>query len=313
MTDSNEGPVSGASASPSAGQLLRAAREAQGMHVAALAAVLKVPAAKLEALEADRYDELQGATFLRALAKAACRALKIDPAPVLARLPRAEVDPLGTIGQGINARFRADQPQRELVDNGGSKRGLLIAVVVLVLAAAALWLLPSGVFQWGSLTTTVETALPASSVASAVESVASAASSVVGQSAAAMETVASSAATASAPALSASEAHEAAVAGAPLGASGVVAPAASAPPVAPTGHGMVQLRAAAPSWVELIDATGQSLVGRILHQGEMINIEGVLPMRLKVGNVAGTEVVFQGRPVDLKPLARDNVARLELK
>jgi hypothetical protein len=32
-----------------------------------------------------------------------------------------------------------------------------------------------------------------------------------------------------------------------------------------------------------------------------------------VGNVAGTEVVFQGHPVDLKPLARDNVARLELK
>jgi len=104
------------------------------------------------------------------------------------------------------------------------------------------------------------------------------------------------------------------VAGAPLGASGVLPTAASAPAVAPTGgRGMVKFRAVAPSWVEVLDASGQSLIGRILHQGEMVNLEGALPLRVKVGNVAGTEVVFQGHPVDLKPLARDNVARLELK
>lgn len=313
MTDSNEGPQEGASNGRSAGQLLRAAREAQGMHVASLAAVLKVPAAKLEALEADRYDELQGATFVRALAQAACRALKIDPNPVLVRLPKVEVMPLGSIGPGINASFKGSAPARELSDGATPRRGLLILVLVLVLAALAMFLLPRNFFQWGPLAAQVEAVLPASAVASAAAPAASAHGPDAEPSAPAWPAAAAPAAAAS-PALSASEVREAAVAGAPVGASGVLPAAASAPAVAPTGgRGMVQFRAVAPSWVEVLDASGQSLIGRILHQGEMVNLEGALPLRVKVGNVAGTEVVFQGHPVDLKPMARDNVARLELK
>ena len=70
-----------------AGALLRAARERQGLHIAALAAAIKVSQRKLEALEADRFDELPDATFTRALAQTVCRQLKIDPKPVLERLP----------------------------------------------------------------------------------------------------------------------------------------------------------------------------------------------------------------------------------
>ena len=53
--------------------LLREAREAAGLHIAALAAALKVPVKKLEALEAGRYDELPDLTFARALASSACQ------------------------------------------------------------------------------------------------------------------------------------------------------------------------------------------------------------------------------------------------
>ena len=67
----------------SAGALLRQARQAQGLHIAALAAAIKVTPRKLELLEADRYDELPDATFVRALAQTVCRSLKIDAAPVL--------------------------------------------------------------------------------------------------------------------------------------------------------------------------------------------------------------------------------------
>ena len=52
----------------SAGALLRQAREAAGLHVAALAVSLKVPVKKLEALESDRLDLLPDAVFARALA-----------------------------------------------------------------------------------------------------------------------------------------------------------------------------------------------------------------------------------------------------
>ena len=54
----------------SAGALLRAAREKQGLHIAALAASIKVTPRKLDALEHDRWDELPDATFTRALAQA---------------------------------------------------------------------------------------------------------------------------------------------------------------------------------------------------------------------------------------------------
>ncbi|HPH15047.1 MAG TPA: helix-turn-helix transcriptional regulator, partial [Burkholderiaceae bacterium] len=69
----------------SAGALLRQAREAAGLHIAALAVSLKVPVKKLEALESDRLDLLPDAVFARALASSMCRALKIDAAPILER------------------------------------------------------------------------------------------------------------------------------------------------------------------------------------------------------------------------------------
>ena len=86
----DEAPVGGRSA----GALLKAAREREGLHLSVLAATIKVAPAKLEALEQDRYGELPNATFTRALAQSVCRSLKIDPRPVLALLPQVDAPPL---------------------------------------------------------------------------------------------------------------------------------------------------------------------------------------------------------------------------
>ena len=102
-------PTTGAS--PSAGTLLRTARQAQGLHIAALAASIKVSQRKLELLEADRLSELPDATFARALAQTICRSLKIDPTPVLAALPQAPGYRLDAVDGGINTPFR-DRPGR---------------------------------------------------------------------------------------------------------------------------------------------------------------------------------------------------------
>ena len=55
-----------------AGGLLKEARQAAGMHIAALAVALKVPVSKLEALEADNYAVLPDTVFVRALASSVC-------------------------------------------------------------------------------------------------------------------------------------------------------------------------------------------------------------------------------------------------
>ena len=92
-------PESAAAAPPrptTAGGLLRQARQAQGLHIAALAAAIKVVPRKLELLESDQFDQLPDATFTRALAQTVCRTLKIDAAPILALLPPPSGHRLGS-------------------------------------------------------------------------------------------------------------------------------------------------------------------------------------------------------------------------
>lgn len=80
--------------STTAGALLRQLREDAGFKRDVLAQALRVSSAKLEALEADRLDELPDAMFARALTLAVCRQLKTDAAPVLALLPTPDVSRL---------------------------------------------------------------------------------------------------------------------------------------------------------------------------------------------------------------------------
>jgi cytoskeleton protein RodZ len=269
-----------AGAEASAGAQLRAARERRGLHIAALAASMKVPQRKLEALEADRYDELPDLTFTRALAQSVCRALKIDPQPVLDRLPEAgDAERLSQVGAGINAPFR-DRPGREDPREWTLWRKPVFWITVLVLGAAAvLALLPE---QWLA-SRTAELAAPPTSVPQASTPLDASASAAVAQPAASES---SPAATVPAPAAS----------------------TATAGPAVP----LLALRASAPSWVEVQDGNGQLLLSRHVGAGETVALEGSTPLRVVIGNAQGTQLEFRGRAVDLTPNTRDNVARLQL-
>lgn len=298
MSDVGDAPDSQASA----GALLRAARQAQGLHIAALATTLKVPPRKLEALEADRYGEFQGTTFVRALAQAACRALKIDPAPVLDRLPDIDSGNLSQLERGLNAPFRERGARRESSDIPGASLAAIGVVALLLVGAGAFWLLPSG---WRL--PSAEPAASAAEVGTVIEPV---------PVPAVAPSPPPSLPAASEPAASATLAAPAAVPQArPASAALVPAAAvpASVPAALPAGAGVLQLRARAASWVEVVDGRSKVLLARTLSTGEVVGLDGVLPLRVKIGNVSGTELSFRGRPVDLTDLNRDNVARLELK
>ncbi len=111
------------------------------MHIAALAVALKVPVRRLEALEADRHDLLPDAVFTRALALTVCRSLKVDPAPVLALLPKGQT-------QRLTVEGRINEPFRHPKDGPGASwlpqlsRPALIAAAFLVLAAVAVYVVP---------------------------------------------------------------------------------------------------------------------------------------------------------------------------
>jgi len=131
----------------SAGQILREARQAQGVHIAVLAAMMKVSQRKLEALEADRFDELPDPTFTRALAQAVCRALKVDPAPVLALLPlHAHGSGLEHVAEGLKQPFDERAGRHDPPDWVGSiSSPAVLGVLAILVLTVAVWLLPQ---QW---------------------------------------------------------------------------------------------------------------------------------------------------------------------
>lgn len=288
-----------------AGGLLRAARERQGTHLAVLAASLKVAPRKLELLEANRYDELPDATFVRALALSMCRALKLDPEPVLARLPQPPGHGLEQVSRGLNQPFRERDARRDGGGAGWRRVSLpVVAAVLLLLGALGVVLLPQE--HWPSIArggaTTTAVVPPAADLPAAVAPPASATVPVLAS---------ASAPVAEAPALGASAAPAAA---AP--ASAVVETVFSAPDdgaSAPAADGLLRLRASAETWVEVRDRSGQLLLSRTLAAGESAGLDGALPLRVTIGNADATQVVFRGQPVPLPAATRDNVARLELK
>jgi len=272
---------------------------------------------RLEALEADQHDELQGPTFERALAQAACRVLKIDPKPVLALLPQHARNTLEGVTEGINAPFRDGQGGGG-IELPGLVRPVGVIVVLLILAAIALFVVPEG---WlARLARPLAGGAPAAS-APAAASTPTASVPVVPATPAAVELPAASAAAAPAASVPALASTVATPIGAPAASAPAASTSASGPApvdevlahVAPAPSIPLQVNASADSWVEVVDAHGRTLLSRTVVAGESVGLDGAMPMRVKVGNAGGTHLRLRGDNVDLAPWTRDNVARLEVK
>jgi cytoskeleton protein RodZ len=281
----------------SPGRLLRRAREAQGLPIDALAASLKVSARKIELLEADRFDELPDATFTRALAQTLCRSLKVDAAAVLALLPPATGHRIEQVSEGLNAPFRDRSPRLDALAWGPLLKAAWAPALIFALAAA-LYYAPAGLLQSGA--TAAGDLVRAMSPAKSGEGAGSSSSTPVA---------------ADAPPAAASDASVA---------SGAVETVFSAPPPPPAGAsaasaatasaaGPLELRASAESWIEVKDSRDRVLMSRSLQPGEAVTLDGALPMRVKIGNAAVTEVRFRGTLLDITPMTSENIAKVELK
>ncbi|HEY2255736.1 MAG TPA: helix-turn-helix transcriptional regulator, partial [Variovorax sp.] len=130
-----------------AGDMLREAREAHGLHIDVVAAALKVTPQKLAALENDDIAALPDAVFARALAASVCRALRIDPAPVLAKLPGAKRDGLADSDRTISKSLRSAAPRSGAGSNWLPSRALVVVVALLLVGAAVLFWLPQSAFD----------------------------------------------------------------------------------------------------------------------------------------------------------------------
>ncbi len=316
-------------AQQTAGSLLRQAREAAGMHVSSLADVLKVPVAKLQALEADDWQALPDAVFTRSVALSICKALQVDAAPVMALLPKSAATQKFTApGPGINEPFR-DKAVRSVHDTpnpGGAWKWLALAL--LAGAGGGVWYFAQkqdlrdavvasvqerseramGTSQSAHTVDVAPPEVPAAEPVAAQEPVAPAAAEAAAPAVAAVPAPAAVAEAPTAPAASAAPAAVAPAAAAPV----EPVAAAAATPAAAAGQATLRIQARAATWIQ-VRGGGKVLEQKTLNAGEFFETQAPKPLSVVIGRADAAEVQVGGAAFDLGAVARENVARFEVK
>ena len=305
----------------SAGGLLRQAREAAGLHIAALAVSLKVPVKKLEALEADRFDLLPDTVFIRALASSVCRTLKIDVAPVLERLPQTSGPKLTYQGAAINAPFRAPGDGPRPAAWAQLSRPAVLAGLALLLGALVLIFLPAVKPEVNEkkpeLLSSGGNFEPPKSAGFLMPTNAVGGDATRANTADAANTPSATAAPgadflATKPQAPAVAFDGLAVSPSAPGASAVQINAVATSATAAV-NGLVVFTAKGSTWIEVIDSKGQVVLRRTLNSGETASASGALPLTAVVGRADATQVQVRGKAFDLSAFSKDNVARFEVR
>lgn len=266
------------------GQELAAAREARGLAVADVAQQLKFAPRQLVALEQEQFGALPGAAFTRGMVRSYARLLKLDPEPLVQRIAgRCELPDASRLA----ARYEQPVPFSDT-----ARRSTRIYFA----ASFGVLLLVGGVaYQWHEERT--EAATRVTLLASA-------------QPLPPEPAVRPAAAAAAAPAQDEQPASVQRVL------QEKIIPAekpvlAAAPAARFAGHRLV-VRTEGEAWIEIKDSADRMLVSSLSPAGSERVVRGRPPYSLVIGNASQVSVTYDGKPVDLSPHTRHDVARLKL-
>ena len=297
-------------AAVSAGALLRQARQAQGVALGDLAATLKVPVEKLQALEDEDWQRLPDVVFLRALAQTICRTLHLEAAPVLALLPQQKVTALAPQG-GLNAPMRERGVPSILATKTQHSPWPWVVLLLIVLGGGGYlgvqWMAP----EWVR-------GVPAPSAPAGDSPLFSPAGPEesdggnMGDGAQAGEVPAVQAAALMQPALPEEEGAQPGFA-APAPVAQAEPAAAPAAPAAASVSPVLRITAKGATWVQVLDAQQRLLIEKILQDGEVFSTSAPKPLTVAVGKADLATVEVNGAPFDVQAVARSNVARFEVK
>ena len=284
------------------GSILKNARESQKLTVEDVASNLRLGIKKIKALEADDYSLIADPTLARALIRSYARFLKLNPEPLLEAhrqmTPSDIVNPIGLSTEIVSGDIVLGQSK--------SKSMLFFTVLI---ALILIWFFNAYQTQESDdndLTLSpsieseqVEIALPA------IESNNGLVNQVNESQVIADETK--------------SEVIK-------------VEPAKPEPakvePVAKTpsqiqsesmkkvalGTSMVRVKLVFKdeSWVSVRDKSGETIYQKLAKAGMEDYVQGMPPLKLHIGNVSGTQLIFNGEVVDLAPNTNNNIARISL-
>jgi len=288
----SDAPPDAVPAAVQAGALLRSYREHARYEIAALAAIVKVPVRRLQALESGSLEAMPEPVYLRALVVGICRVLSADPQPVLALLPA-----------GLPQPFKQDAGMDAVAfSSGGAAKGYGLRewmsrphagwALVFVLGSALLYGFPEIASWWSRSVATPDVLeearplIPSDPLPPATE-----------------VPLADLPAVPDAPAVPQPAASPVVAAAGAL---------TSVPPVPPSTE-LLELKAHGRTWVEVLDAKGVVVLRRHLEDGERVGAKGQPPLAVVVGRAEVTEVWVRGKVMDIKAISQDNVARFEVK
>jgi len=260
------GPM-GASVEFGPGKMLARLRGEQKLSVADVAQRLKYGARQIEALEAEEFDKLPGATFVRGMVRGYAKLLDADPQPVLDALDRRYVP-----GE-VDLDLRSKGTPFAKSGRRGTWIYLALSVLVFIVVAGVLYEWRTGAFPWTQFGRNTAPQEPLKS--RAVETPVALPREV------------------------------------PATVPGATQQAAA--PQAPPGEGRIQLQFGSQSWVEIKEQDGKTLMSQLNSPGTRSLVVGRPPLSLVIGNAADVRLVYNDKPVDLKPYIQIEVARLTLK
>jgi cytoskeleton protein RodZ len=267
----------------SVGQILREAREAQGLTLEDAAARLRLMHRQIEAMETDDFESLGQPVFARGFVRNYARLLGLAPEALLARMEGAPAEPAAvSLAEPPPSRSWLTSPWLILL-----LLGLLVVVAVPV--ALYLWLNSEGEVDPSKRVPPAAQAHPAPAAVPAPVALP---------------------AEAAAPAVQLAPAPPAAPA------AGTAVPAAGSAPAAPETpvvSGTVHLEFGDEAWTEIKDASGRMLHRQLNPAGSSVDVRGQPPFEVLIGNATQTRMTYNGRPIDLKPFIDATVARFTLE
>jgi cytoskeleton protein RodZ len=275
----------------SLGQRLRAAREARGLTCEAAAQRLRLPASVLQCLEAERFDRIGHAVYLRSYLQKYLQLL--DLPQVLAERVVSEYAappaPLVTTGTVSRPRYLFDR-------YSGSALYLILTGVIVV--PAVLLAMRAGFDQNLVRVAPLDTPeLNTSTVDIPNESAAATSTANNAQSPGA-----SSMPNTSAPFIASMTPFPAPAA------------AAAKPAEAPANPGQhkIRLNLGEASWVEIVAADGQKLEYGLLPAGSARDYTTSQALDVRIGNTNGATLEIDGAAKDLAPYRHSNVAHFKV-
>jgi cytoskeleton protein RodZ len=315
------------------GTRLAQARQAMGLSVGDIAAKLRMSVQQIDAIERGDYSRLPKGTFLRGFVRSYAKLVALDPEAVLKLLEETHADSRRPEIVVPTQNIKMTVPG-EAYGNTRSRSLLILALLAAVAGGIAYW--------WFEVRPGQSERLGRTPVKVSVQSVAvepatapaPAASSAPATDAAIQPNLSASTNGATSPALPAvgpnpSSTPEsppapiqqaapltqttAPLAPLPVSKAGTEASATPAKPAVPKGSGSLRFTFTGESWVEVVEASGKTIMSRRFQSGQGETVVGKLPVSVVIGNATVTKLQFNDVDFDLTPHTRVSVARFTLK